>query len=101
MIARAGTTRTRCSPTAIVPVFGSAPTPTVTKVTLRLVKSDLLIRASQEQNDDRCHDAGGKQTEAGKMSSFAYYPGAFAISWRDVVAAWAVCTTIALVCFGA
>ena len=98
MIARAGTTGTRCSPTAIVPVFGSAPT--VTKVTLRLVKSDLLIRASQEQNDYRCHDAGGRQTEAGKMSSFAYYPGAFAISWREVVAAWAVCTTIAAICFG-
>ena len=35
-----------------------------------------------------------------KMSGFAYHPGAFAISWRDVVAAWAVCTTIAAVCFG-
>ena len=99
MIARAGTTRTRCSPTAIVPVFGSAPT--VTKVTLRLVKSDLLIRASQEQNDDRCNDTGGMQMEAGKMSGFAYHPGEFVLSWRDVVAAWAVCTTIALVCFGA
>ena len=101
MIARAGTTRTRCSPTAIVPVFGSAPTPTVMKVTLRLVKSDLLIRASQEQNDDRCNDTGGMQMEAGNMSGFAYHPGEFVLSWRDVVAAWAVCTTIALVCFGA
>ena len=34
------------------------------------------------------------------MSSFAYYPGALAISWREVVAAWAVCTTIAAICFG-
>jgi hypothetical protein len=70
-------------------------------VTLRSVKSDLSVRASQEQNDDRCHDTGGMQMEAGKMSGFAYHPGEFALSWRDVVAAWAVCTTIALVCFGA
>ena len=101
MIARADTTRTPRSPAAIVPVFGSAPAPSVTLVTLRLVKSGLSVRASQEQHYDRCHDAGGLRTEAGKMSGFAYHPGAFAISWRDVVAAWVVCTTIAAVCFGA
>jgi hypothetical protein len=35
------------------------------------------------------------------MSSYTYHPKAFAIGWRDVVAAWAICTTIAVACFGA
>ena len=35
------------------------------------------------------------------MSSFTYHPGAFAVSWRDVIAAWAICVTIAAVCLGA
>ena len=34
------------------------------------------------------------------MSGYPYHPKAFAIGWRDVIAAWAVCTTIAAVCFG-
>jgi hypothetical protein len=35
------------------------------------------------------------------MSSFTYHPKAFAIDWRDVIAAWAICTTIAAACLGA
>ena len=34
------------------------------------------------------------------MSGYPYHPKAFAVGWSDVIAAWAVCTTIAAVCFG-
>jgi len=43
---------------------------------------------------------GSKRTGTSKMSGYPYHPKAFAIGWRDVIAAWAVCTTIAAVCFG-
>ena len=43
---------------------------------------------------------GSKRTGSSKMSGYPYHPKAFAIGWRDVIAAWAVCTTIAAVCFG-
>ena len=43
---------------------------------------------------------GSKRTGTSKMSGSLYHPNALAIGWRDVVAAWAVCTTIAAVCFG-
>ncbi len=35
------------------------------------------------------------------MSSYTYHPKAFAIGWGDVIAAWAICTTIAAACLGA
>ena len=43
---------------------------------------------------------GSKRTGSSKMSGYPYHPKAFAVGWRDVIAAWAVCTTIAAVCFG-
>lgn len=34
------------------------------------------------------------------MNTSSYHPRAFAVGWRDVVAAWTVCTTIAVACLG-